>query len=213
MFNEILRSNTVESLNRDIDFLVLSCAAYRITTLTITDMMLLDSVTNEDYVLANKIEEHFKSKLLISELKGIVFGKFKQDLKQFLFSKRTEVSLDNLPMVASLPKLYHEDISVESITEKLNKTTKITRNQRVISVDIDFVGKVQKFHKNKNYNEYWFKDVNNDPYMIEIEGKNSLLNTWDFLISKKTLKVSGATKFLNSDFQFHKFIDFQVVNV
>jgi hypothetical protein len=213
MFNEILSSNAVESLSRDIDFLVLSCAAYRITALTITDMMLLDSVTNEDYVLANKIEEHFKSKLLISELKGIVFGKFKQDLKKFLFSKRTEVSLDNLPMVASLPKLYHEDISVESITEKLNKTTKITRNQTVISVEIDFVGVVKKYHKNKRYNEYWFKDINNDPYMIEIEGKNSLLNTWDFLISKKTLKVSGVTKFFNSDFQFHKFIDFQVVNV
>lgn len=216
MFND-LQLNVVkissDSITRDIDFLVLSCAAYRNTTLTITDKMLLDSVINEDYVLANKIEEHFKNKFIISELKGISFGKFKQDLKQFLFSKRNTVLIENLPMISSLPKLYNEDISVEQITEKLNKTTKVNRDQASISVEIDFVGMVKKYHKNKRYNEYWFKDIHNDPYMIEIENKNSLLKTWDFLVYKKTLKVSGVTKFINSDFQFHKFIDFRVENV
>lgn len=208
-FNSVLPKDEPITFTSEIDLLVLSCTAFRnLNSFGIQDSLLPEMVTHEDVKLSSEIENHFKSKLVINELRGINLGKFKQDMKQFLYSDRKSILRDHLPMVASLPKLYNEDLQVRKITEDLNKTSKHKSNLSNISISIKHVGKLHRHHKDNHHIEYWFKDQNNDPYMIEIGSKNPLKSVWEKIISQSEVSIRGKSKFYDSDFQFHKIYDF-----
>jgi hypothetical protein len=194
-----------------VDTLVLSCSAFRHNNTFFMDETILEStLMPDDFALALLIEQYYKNKFVINKLKGKRLSKFKEDLQKYLFSERKKVLRDDLPMITSLPKLYHEDLQVLKVTESLNKTCNDLSGIKV-KVKLTYVDKVVKKHKSKSICEYWFKDLRNDAYMTEIDSKNFLLSIWEKTITNSDIEVEGKLKFYDSDLQFHRFYDFKVL--
>lgn len=208
-----------EIIESDEDLLVLSCTLHRIRmtpglergySMVGGSLMLSDytyeSVNHEDRELANKIRSFYNQKLMVMTLKEHRFTQYREDLKRFLQGDGKKFIEKDIGMIYYLPQFYSYDQKFIELKGKFAQSNKLKSRQMVdlALIPVDVMSRSTKMHKIKMY---WFKDIDNLPYLYKVPTHNPLLPLMDrefFNKQKIELTCCLYPKNYDGDFSYYE---------
>lgn len=147
--------------------------------------MVLERITEEDRETAVKIRNHFSGKLLLLQLAGKPLTQYRSELLKFL-TKDCAYAHEETGMIMSLPRLYEEDMFLDSLKENYNNTPWLASEPhgKEISTTLTFIDSHIKkafrhsFKQRDSWICYWCHDENDRLYMLEMDLDCPFRNFW-----------------------------------
>ena len=208
-----------EIIESDEDLLVLSCALHRIRStpnlekgycMVSGSLMLNDytyqQVNYEDRELANKIRSFYNQKFMVMTLKEHKFTRYREDLNRFLQGDGKKFIERDIGMVYYLPQFYAYDQKFIELKDKFAQSDKL-KSRQIVDISlypVDVMLRSTKLHKTKMY---WFKDIDNLPYLYKVPTHNPLLPFMDrefFNKEKIDLTCCLYPKNYDGDFSYYE---------
>lgn len=190
IYTQAQQINNTISFNHDV--LVLSCALNRLKlnenqNFILTDPSLEEHVTESDIDFKNTILKYYSQKAIVWNLCSKNLSKFREELRQFLTIERKNIEEKFIPIAFSLPNFYREDIQFDSVKDHVNTNVKnfsgFGKKNSVFDLELTLVDIIHKHNFKSRYKiEYWFKDKNNNAYLIKLENFNPLLPLFDRML-------------------------------
>lgn len=184
------------------DPLVLSCTLNRLYQLKkyafdFTSSDLPTQITNEDRELADKIRNHYRSKLVVAKIRGTTMSKFRTDVALFLSSDCK--LFDNTyafpsrfsGLIFRLPHFYKNDLILYDIFGSEYFEIKESDLALVGDRKLKFIQKIDTGIKTKPFVEYWFSDKNDNRVYLEIDKNNPLIPLFEGLLDKEISIVAA----------------------
>lgn len=190
------------------DPLVLSCTRYRISNPKSEDFdmfglyssmktdqaKLAEKTKDIDRELAGIIRQYYRGKLVFAKLRGDTLTKFRKDLEKFIATDwvpYTEIPDSYIGMITRLPYFYEHDIilvaDVFETDHHKNKKTVVSKEP----VKLTYIRSLEEHLKKHPTIKYWFKDENENRFLISIEKTNSLIPSWEEFLKKSVIEING----------------------
>lgn len=195
------------SYNFTTDPLLVSCTLHRLITesrandkvdylnWSLTNHMdkIINLITDQDRVFAEVVRSYYKSKLVISKLRGDHFSEYKNALLKYLTDSPFSITERSVGMIYRLPYFYQYDMQLIEIFDgeyvDLEKAPNHLERQ---DIKLSFISKVDNGQKRARHYEYWFKDENNLRILVEVEKHNPVRNLWEKTIQSDELNINAV---------------------
>ena len=152
---------------------------------------------SEDRAMAQTIRDYYNQRYTMQALKGRQLTEYQQKTAQFL-SGLYHLKTDELGLLYKLPYFYVEDCGVDSVVESTQSYEK-PLNREYADYTLTPVREIFRTRKSGETVQFWYKNQDNHPVLIECRGTDHLLNMLRGLFQQSKIQVRSYTKLVAFD--------------
>ena len=180
-------------------------------------------VTEQYTAIAQKIRDHFSTKLLMLQLSKKELTSYRTELLKFLSRKDYSYTANEIGMIRSLPRLWEEDTFLDELKENYNNNPwPEAGSEESQDITITLIGTHtkrshrythQRYSTGKEFTCNWFHDEDDRLYLIETENMDPYRLIWAELI-KFSIDIHGTRVKNHSrdDLYYYQLHDWYILN-
>ena len=129
-------------------------------------------VVDQRYIdQAEKINRHFRNKLLMTGLKGQDLSSFRVALMDHL-ENPLNLANKHIKILLRLPDFYQEDIFMQDLQDKYNSVD--FHGSETLDIDVDYVGSIDRVVSRLPHVRHYFKTPDNNLLCFIVSDENAL---------------------------------------
>lgn len=217
---DILRENSDNWLNANVDIVAMSCARQRLGEKTYypwPDTRLENDINVEDLAKASAIRKHYGELIICEQLKGRNLTEFRKELSLVIASDGLKYKERWKGILFKLPYFYDYDLELQNLKETV--FTNSHEHSPTLPINDAILTPVKRLFRNvKHCNKYsYFFEIEDSGIAakININKDNPMLDMWEHLFNqRKPMHISGNFNW-TSDQNLYSYLikNFKIVNL